>query len=170
MVKYRLLLITSECVPFVRGNERILAAKRGWQIPSPSFPRAPQQLTQSICTPAVVLTSLFSGREVNRAHATQERQPCCENYFLCFGASMADEFLEQSLHFSSPTHLGCLALKAASLPSSFASQQLRHPAVTTAQAEGRWLAERRVAWPNLLQRANEDPCPNYTAQLLSLQH
>lgn len=83
---------------------------------------------------------------------------------------MADEFLEQSLHFCSPTHLGCLALKAASLPSSFASQQLCHPAVTTVQAEGHPLGEKRVASPNLLQRANKDPCPNYTAQLLSLQH
>lgn len=105
-------------------------------------------------------------REVGDAYAKQGTQPYFENYFLRFRASMADEFLEQSLHFSSPTHLGCLALKAASLPSSFASQQLCHPAGATAQPEGRALAEERAAWPNLLQRANEDPRPSHTAQLL----
>lgn len=47
---------------------------------------------------------------------------------------MANEFLEQSLHFSSPAHLGCLALEAAALPSSFPTQQFCHPAAATAQA------------------------------------
>lgn len=157
-------------MPFVWGNERTPAAKPGRQIPSPNFPRTPSQLTQSICTPAVVFMSLFSGREVGGAYTKQGRQPYFGNCFLRFRASMADEFLEQSLRFSSSTHLGCLALKAASLPSSFASQQLCHPAAARAEAEGRSLAEKRVAWPGLLQRANKDPCPNYTAQLLSLQH
>lgn len=72
---------------------------------------------------------------------------------------MADEFLEQSLHFSSPAHLGCLALEAAALPGSFPTQQFCHPAANTAQLE-----------PNLLHTAHTDPCLDHTLQLLSLQH
>lgn len=66
---------------------------------------------------------------------TKGRQTYFENCFLCFRVLMANEFLEQSLHFSSTAHLGCLALEAAALPSSFPTQQFCHPAATTPQAE-----------------------------------
>lgn len=65
---------------------------------------------------------------------TKGRQTYFENCFLCSRVLMAEEFLEQSLHFSSPAHLGRLALEAATLPGSFPTQQLCHPAATTAQA------------------------------------
>lgn len=85
---------------------------------------------------------------------TNIRQTYFENCLLCSRVLIADEFLEQSLHFSSPAHLGCLALEAAALPSSFPSQQFCHPAAATAQAGAQ-------AAP-----AHTDPCLDHTVQLL----
>lgn len=72
---------------------------------------------------------------------SRDDSPTFKILSLRFISLLTDEFLEQSLHFSSTTHLGCLALVAASLPSSFAFQQLCHPAVMSGRADGHSLAE-----------------------------
>lgn len=98
--------------------------------------------SHSACVLQLWGLSLYSLGEKSVALVQSRETALPWELFLCFRALVADEFLEQSLHLSSPTHCGCLALEAAPLPSSFASQQLGHPAATTAWTEGHPPAQR----------------------------
>lgn len=102
---------------------------------SPPRFREHQTSPRRACAQQLLGSGLYSLlEELEEPMQTKGRRTYFENRFLCSRVLMADEFLEQSLHFSSPAHLGCLALEAAAFPSSFSPQQFCHPAATTAQA------------------------------------
>lgn len=127
---------------------------------SPPHFRVHQTSPRRACAHQLLGSGLyFLVEELVEPLQTKGRQTYFKNCFLCSRVLVANEFLEQSLHFSSPAHLGCLALEAAALPSSFPTQQFCHPAATTPQLE-----------LSLLQTAHMDLCLDHTGQQLSLQH